>query len=348
MNRKYFYFISGFTFFSFLIILFFFIVIKPEQRAVAAIQQLNTPPFHTYITGTGIVEPASGRIIISPPFSRTVEKINFSVNDQVKKGEILFELYNQDLKSSLIIRQKKYQESLSNLNKLKALPQQVDLTIAFEKLEREQAIFNQSIIQYYQGIRCARSKIEKCILLYKYQQAESEYLVAQAQFDKVRFGVWEPELKIAWDTVEQAKADVEAMEVEIERTYIRSPIDGTVLQMNIRKGEISDPGKAAIILGNIDELHLKVSIDQFNVSKFQPGNPAVAFKQGDTTTEYPLEFLHIEPVMIPKKYLTNELQEKVDTLVLEILYKIKKNNSQIIIGEEMNVYILVDDEATEV
>lgn len=345
MSRKYVYFISGLTFLSFLIILYFFIAIKPEQ-AVATIQQVNSPPFQTYITGTGVVEPASGEIIVSPPFRRTVEKINISVNDQVKKGDILFELYNQDLKSNLIIRQKKYEESLSNLNKLKALPREEDLIIALENLKRAQAVFNQSVIEYRLRMRCARSNAEKCILLYKYQQAESEYLAAQAQFDKVSSGAWQPELKIAQDFVEQAKADMEAMEVEIERTYIRSPIDGTVLQVQIRQGEISDPNKTAVILGNIDELYLKVAIDQFNISRFQPGDAAVAFKRGDTKTEFPLKFLYIEPVMTPKKYLTNELQEKVDTQVLEVFYRIEKNNSHLIIGEEMDVYISVDDEAT--
>lgn len=344
LGRKYFYFILGLTFVSFLIILYFFVIVKPEQKAIANIQQINTPPFDTYITGTGIVEPASGGIIISPSFSRTVEKINISVNDQVKKGEILFELYNQDLKYNLLIRQKKYQESLSNLNKLKALPREADLIIATEELNRAQAFFNQSVISYCQGIRCAKSKSEKCMLLYKYQQAESEYLAAQARFDKIRSGVWQPELKIAQDMVEQAQADIKAMEVEIERTYIRSPIDGTVLQVNIREGELSVQGKRAVILGNIDELYLKVAIDEFNVSKFQPGDAAVAFKRGDNKREFPLKFLHIEPIMVPKKHLTNELQERVDTQVLEIYYRIEKTNNRLIIGEEMDVYIFVDDD----
>ena len=129
------------------------------------------------------------------------------------------------------------------------------------------------------------------------------------------------------------------MEAEIERTYIKSPIDGTVLQIKIHEGETSDPSKTAIILGNIDELNLRVSIDQFNEPRFHPDCPAVAFRQGDTTTEFPLKFIHIEPFMVPKKYLTNELHEKVDTQVFEILYRIEKNNSHLFIGEQMDVYI---------
>lgn len=341
MNRKYFYFILAFTLLCFLLILVFFIGNKPEQQATQDVQ-VESPPFLTYISGSGIVEPVSGNIIISSPFNRIVEKINVSVNDKVKKGAVLFQLYNQDLRATLKIKQIKYEDSLSNLYKQKALPREEDLTIAQETLNRAQAVFNESIVEYCMANRRPLSKEEKCMSLYKYQQAEAEFLVAQAQFEKIKSGAWQPELRIAQDKVEQAKADIEAMEADIEQTYIKSPIDGTVLQIKIHEGETSDPSKTAIILGNIDEFNLRVGIDQFNEPRFHSDCPAVAFKQGDITTEFPLEFIHIEPFMVPKKYLTNELHEKVDTQIFEILYRIKKTNSHLFIGEQMDVYIYVD------
>ena len=101
------------------------------------------------------MEPVSGNIIISSPFNRIVEKINVSVNDQVKKGSILFQLYNQDLRANLKIKQKKYEESLSNLYKLEALPREEDLTIAQETLNKAQALFNEAIVEYCMANRYA-------------------------------------------------------------------------------------------------------------------------------------------------------------------------------------------------
>ncbi len=339
MNRKYVYFIWAFAFLSLFLILFFFIGNKPQQLQATEDVQVENPPFLTYITASGIVEPASGNIIISPPFNRIIEKINVSVNDQVKKGTILFQLYNQDLRTNLKIKQKKYEESLSNFHKLKAFPREEDLIIAQETLNKAQAIFDESTTEYCMDSCRARTKEEHCIRLYKYRQAEADFQIAQAQFKKVKSGTWQPELKIAQDAVEQAKADVEAMEAEIEQTNIKSPIDGTVLQIKIREGETSDQSKTAIILGNVSELNLRVGIDQFNELRFHPNCPAVAFKQGDITMEFPLKFIHIEPFMVSKKYLTNELQEKVDTQIFEILYRIEKNDSHLFIGEQMDVYI---------
>lgn len=338
MNRRYVYFILSLTVLSLLLIVFFFVGSKPKLQPTKTVQ-VETPPFLTYISGSGIVEPVSGNINISSPTNNTVEKINVSVNDQIKKGDILFQVYNKDLRANLKIKQKKYEESLSNFHRLKALPREEDLSIATEAFNRAEAAFNEAITEYNLANRRAGSNEEKWLRFYKYQQAEAEFLSAQSQFKKVSSGTWQPDLKIAQDEVEQAKADVEAVEGEIERTYVKSPIDGTVLQIKIHEGETSDQSKTAIILGNIEELNLRVSVDQFNKPMFRPDSAAVAYKQGEITTEFPLEFINVEPCMIPKKYLTNELNEKVDTQIFEILYRIKKSNSQLLIGEQMDVYI---------
>lgn len=343
MNRKYVYLILTFTLLSSLLIATYFIGKKPKEQEIQDVQ-IERPPFLNYITGSGIVEPASGNIMISSNFNRIIEKINVSPNDQVRKGSTLFQLYNEDLKSSLKIKQIKYKEVLSNLSKLEALPREEDLIIAQETLNRDKSVFNQSILEYCMSKRCAKSKAEKCLNLYKYQQAEAEFLVAQARFRKVQSGTWQLDLKIAQDEVEQAKANIEAMEEEIERTYIKSPIDGTVLLIKIHEGETSDQTKAAMILGNINELNLRVGIDQFNEPRLHPNCPAVAFIQGDVIKEFPLKFLHIEPTMVPKKYLTNELHEKVDTQILEILYRVDRNSSHLFIGEQMDVYIYVNSD----
>lgn len=342
MNRKYIYLIGGFTLLSFLLILIFFSINRSKQEVTQDVSTEN-PSFLTYISGSGVVEPASGNIMISPPFNRVVEKVYVSVNDQVRKGDVLFQLYNLDLKANLKAKQKKYQESLSNLYKLETLPREEDLTIAQETLNKNEAIYNQAVTEYYMSNRRrARSQDEKNMRIFKYRQAEADILAAYAEFEKVKAGTWQPELKIAQEGVEQAKADMEAAEAEMEQTYIKSPIDGTVLQIKIREGETSDQSKTAMIVGNIEELNLRVSIDQFNQPRFHPNCPAVTFKQGDTTTELPLKFIHMEPFMVPKKYLTNESIEKVDTQIFEILYRIEKNDSHLLIGEQMDVYIYVN------
>lgn len=341
MHRKYIYYILGLTLFCLLVILVFFVQ-KPSNREPVEIQ-VETPPFSTYISGVGIVEPKSGNIHISSNFNRNIEKIHVSINEKVKKGDLLFELDHNDLLARLAIKQKEYEKALANLDKLQALPRNEDLAIAKEVLNKAQFVLDQSKSQYEMVSNLSNphaiSQEENDKRLYGYRQAEAGLKEAAAQYLKIESGAWEPELKIARHESGQAKADMNGIESEIRRTYIKSPLNGTVLKIDIHEGEIIDPTKTAMILGNINELYLRVSIDQFNLMMFHPNCPAVAFRQGDHSNEFPLKFIHIVPIMTPKKYLTNDVNEKVDTQVFEIVYSIGKEDVSLIVGEQMDVYI---------
>lgn len=181
---------------------------------------------------------------------------------------------------------------------------------------------------------------------YRYQQAEAEFLMAQVQFEKARSGTWKPELIIAQKEVQQARANIQLTEIEIAQTTIKSPIDGTILQMKIHEDEMLDPSRTALILGDVEQLNLRVSINQFNEPDFHPDCTAVAFKQGDTTIRFPLRFIQVEPIIISKTHLTNELNEKVDSQIFEVLYRLEENNSHLFVGEQMDVYIYAQKEVT--
>lgn len=341
MHRNYIYFVLAVTVACLLLILNFFVQ-KPKKEEVTKVQ-VERPPFPTYISGVGIVEPKSGNIHVSSSFNRLVEKINVSVNQQVKKGDVLFQLYSDDLSALLKIKQQEYETGQANLQKLQALPRSEDLTIANESLDKAQAVLSEAKAQYDMVANLSNpraiSKEEQDKRYYRYQQAEAELKEAQAQFQKIKSGAWQPELKVAQQEVEQLKAAVDATELEIQRTYVKSPLNGTVLKINIHEGELLDPNKTAMVLGDIEELYLRVSIDQYNVTLFHANGPAVAFRQGDHTTEFPLKLIRIDPIMIPKKYLTNDVNEKVDSQVVEIIYSIAKKDADLIIGEQMDVYI---------
>lgn len=340
MHRKYFFVVLTLTFICLFFILSFFEQ-KPsqEQARVHAMPM----PFLTYINGVGIVEPASGNINISIPFNRIVKKINVAVNDKVKKGDVLIQLDHRDLTALLQVKKKEYEKALANLKKLEALPQKEDLKIGEEALNKARLALNESKAQYEMVANLpnpqAISKEERDKRLFRYQQAEADLQEKQAQFEKIQSGTWHPDLEIAKREVEQAKADVEATKAEIQRTSIRSPINGTVLQMKIHEGETADPSKTVMILGNIDALNLRVSIDQFDVASIQHDAPAIAFRQGDRSIGFPLKFIHAEPYMVSKKYLTNAADEKVDTQIFEVLYRIAKKDSHLFIGEQLDVFI---------
>ncbi len=65
----------------------------------------------------------------------------------------------------------------------------------------------------------------------------------------------------------------------------------------------------------------------------------MASPRGNGSLKIPLEFVRFEPYVIPKKSLTGDSTERVDTRVLQVIYRVKDQNAPLHVGQQMDVYI---------
>lgn len=332
----------------FCLILIFISLLRQVNTPVTDKPQIPPPttPYQSSISGVGIVEPSTDNIKIGSPVSRIVESVKVKVGEKVKKGDILFTLDDRDLQAELKVKLASYHSSLAKLKKLEAYPQHEDLTAATSALESAKAELDLANNQYKMILDLpdprAISLQEKNRRLYNFQQAESKLETAQANLDKIQKGAWKPDVNIAHQAVDEAKAAVNQIQTELERTVIRSPIDGTVLQITIHQGELAsaEVGNPLMIVGNTDDLFLRVSINQIEIPFFHSDEPAIAYPQGDASIKYPLVFDHVEPLLTQKKNVTHGITETVDTRVLQIIYRINKDEHHpLYVGQPMDVFI---------
>lgn len=303
-------------------------------------------PFSSYISAVGIVEASSENIYIGSPVNRVVDKVEVTVGQKVKKGEVLFRLECRDLEADLLTRCIAYENAVAKLQRLEALPRAEDVKAAEAALRNVEIELEQAKNQYerIEGLQNngAMSHEEVNRRRFAYEQAEAKLQQAKADFEKVKSGTWPPDLEIAKLEVLQAKALVKRIERDIDRTVIRSPIDATVLQIKIHEGEFpsSDSSRTPpMIIGNLDVMHLRVNINQFDASFYLPSGPAVAFLQGNALIDFPLKFVKVEPFFVTKQNLTNDLTEKVDTRVLQVIYSFQEGVQRVFVGQQMDVFI---------
>src|SRR5262249_21269811 len=90
-----------------------------------------------------------------------------------------------------------------------------------------------------------------------YNQAREQLARAQAEFRLLQAGAWEADKLVARAAVEQARAQVQQTETELDRLLVRASVDGDVLQVNVRPGEFvgAPPGQPLVMLGNVHQLH---------------------------------------------------------------------------------------------
>lgn len=95
-----------------------------------------------------------------------------------------------------------------------------------------------------------------------------------------------------------------------------------------------------IVLGAIDKkVHIRVDIDEHGIPRFKAGAPAKASIRGNPQISYPLKFVRIEPYVIPKKSLTGDNTERVDTRVLQVIYALDVTDRPIYVGQQLDVFI---------
>ena len=154
-------------------------------------------------------------------------------------------------------------------------------------------------------------------------------------------GAWEPDLDVARAAVMQAEAEVAQISTEIDRAIVRAPIDGQVLQVNVRVGErVGDQSpQGLMILGRVPPLHVRADIDEHDIAEFHPDAKAVLQLRGKNDRHYPLRFVRIEPYVVGKRWLTGDNTERVDTRVLQVIYILDAIDSAAYVGQQVDVFI---------
>jgi HlyD family secretion protein len=161
--------------------------------------------------------------------------------------------------------------------------------------------------------------------------------VSVEERDKRRYAVQIAEAQLA-----QATANVQSTETDLERMTIRAPVDGQVLQLKVRPGEFAATGvlpQPLTLLGSVDRMNVRVDVDENDAWRVKAGTPAVAFLRGNKDIKTPLKFVRFEPYVVPKRSLTGDSTERVDTRVLQAIYSFDRGDLPIYVGQQMNVFI---------
>ena len=138
------------------------------------------------------------------------------------------------------------------------------------------------------------------------------------------------------------KREVKETETNLERLTVRAPVDGQILQVNIRLGEFAATGELGtplMVMGDVDRLNVRVDIDENDAWRFRPGAAARAYLRGNRDLSVDLRFEYVEPYVVPKRSLTGASSERVDTRVLQVVYSFANGALPAYIGQQVDVFI---------
>jgi len=138
------------------------------------------------------------------------------------------------------------------------------------------------------------------------------------------------------------KAQLEQLQIEIERYTIRALVAGEILQLKMRLGEFVEASRVTpplLVLGGNNKMHLRVDVDEHDAWRVQPGAKAMAFVRGHPELKIPLQYEYTEPQIIPKVSLTGLSTERTDARVLQVIYSFERSGLPVFTGQQLDVFI---------
>jgi multidrug efflux pump subunit AcrA (membrane-fusion protein) len=326
-------------------------VVHASNKPVPASQPIAQPaaaPFKSYIAGAGIVEAQSENINIGTGQGGTVIGVFVRVGDRVSKGQPLFQIRNFTQKAELESAKAALALAQAKLKKLEESPRPEELPPLEAKVRESQSNLADATkqLELWQGIyeKDKRAVSEDDLVRRRFAVSTASARLEQAKADLAltRAGTWKPDLEVARAEVDSAKAQVEIAQAELGRLTIKAPTSGSILQVKIHEGEYATAGVTQtplIVMGDIDTLVVRVDVDENDAWRFRPGAPAVAFIRGNRDLSTDVSFVRVEPYVVPKKSLTGESTERVDTRVLQVLYSFPRTALNVYVGQQMDVFI---------
>ncbi|MEY4299535.1 MAG: hypothetical protein RIR25_771 [Verrucomicrobiota bacterium] len=264
-------------------------------------------PYETAIGARGIVESLGENVRVSTLVNGVVEEVWVKVGDHVKKGAPLFRVDSRAARAAVVSREAEIPVLTARLEEAEAnLAEKKDL------LDRVNKLGSKNVASQEEVRRAS------------FQHRAGEALLARAAAE-----------------LQQGKALLAESQTDLDRTLVIAPRDGEILQVNIRTGEYAAATAIveAILLGDTSILQLRADVDEDSAWRVRPGAPAVAYIKGTRDLPIPLTFVRVEPYILPKKSLTGESTERVDTRVLQIIYTFALPKTPVYVGQQMDVFI---------
>ncbi|NOS80194.1 MAG: HlyD family efflux transporter periplasmic adaptor subunit [Nitrospira sp.] len=264
-------------------------------------------PYEQTVAASGIIEAVNENVRIAPPAAGLIIKMFVAVGDQVAEQAPLFQLDDRDLRAQLLSREAAIPPLQSQIDEQKYRIGDIDTQLRrLKSIHDERAVSDDDLKRTWYALEMAKRSL---------QRFDANLKLAIAQRDEIA--------------------------LLLERLTVRAPRKGTILQVNVRAGEYATPGSSEplMLLGDTQQLQVRADVDEVNAPMVAPQAAGVASLKSMAGTRIPLTFVRIEPYVIPKKSLTGENIERVDTRVLQIIYRFERPPFPVYAGQQVDVFI---------
>jgi HlyD family secretion protein len=253
-----------------------------SPRAAVAQQAAPVRSAPWTASAPGRVEPKGGEVRLTAHAAGRIIEVAVQVNDAVEAGDLLLRLDDDEARARLIAADAEAA--------VRRRERDAEVAVGRLALDRRQA--EDTLAASERAVLIARTELDRVI------RARRAGTAAEADVGRERAA-----LKTALDKQEAdraalrraqtvaaiplptrleagltgARADVTLAELALERTRVRAPAAGTVLQIGTRVGETVSPAPEHVLLlmGDVSALRVRAEVEERDVAKVRAGQAVV-------------------------------------------------------------------------
>ncbi|CDP51189.1 efflux RND transporter periplasmic adaptor subunit [Paradevosia shaoguanensis] len=236
---------------------------RPKAAVIPPTVEVTRGDIQQTVLASGSLE-ASTVTSVGAQVSGRIETLHVKLGDEVKKGDLIAEIDSLDQTNAV----KSAEAALANMRAQKE-GRLSDLTQAQQTLTRTEQLLKQNL------------------------KSQADYDAANATVTATNAAITALEAQIS-----QAELAVDSANLNLSRTKITSPVDGTVVAVLVTEGQTVSAAQQTptiIKVANLDTMVIKAQISEADVTRVQPGQKATFTIMGEPDKQIDAVLRSIEP-----------------------------------------------------
>jgi HlyD family secretion protein len=267
------------------------------------------------VTASGAVQPRE-KVEVGSEVSGKITAIYVDFNDPVKKNQVLAQVDPETFQNTLDQNRARMQQSQAAVDNSRAAiaRARLDLEIQTKTYERTKVL-------YAEGATSTQAM----------EQAEQAYKNAQLAVQTE-----EVSLKSALAGLETARATVQDSLTKLERTKIRSPIDGVILSREVEVGQTVQSAQSVAkfftVAADLSQVEIEAKVVESDIGGIDSGDPVVF-----TVDAFPGERFQGQVVQVRQLGA-----ESANVVTYTVVVNARNPNGRLLPGMTANVEITAD------
>lgn len=255
--------------------------------------EVQAPLPLAYVAGEGKLEAMPGYDVDlgTGELNGKIARIFVREGDQVHKGQIVASLTNEDLRAQVIQSEQQLVVAQARLTELQSGAREEEIREARARLQGAMARMQEAHNQLQRDRDLHRQKMISQATL---EATDTAWKAARASVDEaaqrkklLEAGPKPETVQLYRDQVQLAEASLDHVRKRLDKTLVRSPIDGTVIERYLDEGEGVTPEIPILAIADLSETWINAEIDETDIGRVQVGDAARV-----TSDAYPGQTFH--------------------------------------------------------